>query len=208
VVGNIHQLGQAKDISPEVYLAYLQAPVDWPYRSLIIRAAGDPMKLVREVEKAVWAVNREMPISNLRPMEQVLADSVAQPRIFALLLGLFAGLALVLAALGIYGVVAYSVAQRTHELGVRMALGARRSDVFRLVVGQGMYLTLIGLGIGLGGALALTRFLRAFLFGVGPTDRMTFGLVALSLGVVALLACYIPARRATKVDPRVALRYE
>ncbi|MGA3323126.1 MAG: ABC transporter permease [Terriglobia bacterium] len=208
VVGNVHQLGQAKEVSPEIYLSYLQDPVDWPYRSLIIRTAGDPMKLVKEVEQAVWSVNREMPISHIRPMEQVLAESVAQPRIFALLLGVFAGLALVLSAIGIYGVVAYSVAQRTHELGVRMALGAEPSDVFRLVVGQGMCLTLIGLGIGLGGALALTRFLRAFLFGVGPTDRVTFGLVALSLGMVALIACYIPARRATKVDPTVALRYE
>ena len=208
VVGNIHQLGQAKEVNPEIYLSYLQEPVDWPYRSLIIRAAGDPMKLAKEVEQAVWSVNREMPVSNIRPMEQVLADSVAHPRVFALLLGLFAGLAIVLAAVGIYAVVAYSVAQRTHELGVRMALGAKRSDVFRLVVGQGMRLTLMGLGIGLGGALALTRFLRAFLFGVGPTDPATFGLVALSLGTVALFACYIPARRATKVDPMEALRYE
>jgi putative ABC transport system permease protein len=208
VVGNVHQLGQAKEVSPEVYLSYLQDLVHWPYRSLIIRAIGDPMKLANGVEQAVWSVNRDQPITNVRPMEQVQAESVAQPRIFALLLGVFAGLALVLAIVGIYGVIANSVAQRTHEVGVRMALGAQRSDVFRLVVGQGMYLTLIGLGIGLGGALALTRFLRAFLFGVGPTDLVTFGWVALSLGTVALLACYIPARRATKVDPAVALRHE
>ncbi len=208
VVGDVRQLGQASETNPEVYLSYLQDPVDWPYRTLVVRSEGAPLKLVGLVEQAVWSVNKDQPISNIRTLEQVLADSVAQPRIFSLLLGVFAGLALVLASVGIYGVVSYSVTQRTHEVGVRLALGAEQVDVLRLVVGQGMLLTAIGLGIGLAGALAMTRFLARFLYGVGPTDPITFVLVAMTLFMVALLACYIPARRATKVDPMVALRYE
>ncbi|MGO9273142.1 MAG: ABC transporter permease [Terriglobia bacterium] len=208
VVGDVRQLGQASDTSPEAYLSYLQDPVGWPYRTLVVRSTGDPLKLVGLVEQAVWSVNKDQPVSNIRTLEQVLADSVAQPRIFSLLLGVFAGLALVLASVGIYGVVSYSVTQRTHEVGVRLALGAEQVDVLRLVVGQGILLTAIGLSIGLAGALALTRFLARFLYGVRPTDPITFVLVALTLFVVALLACYIPARRAAKVDPMVALRYE
>jgi putative ABC transport system permease protein len=208
VVGNVHQLGQASEASPEFYLSYLQDPVDWPYRTLIVRSAGDPVKLAGLVEQAVWSVNKDQPVSHVRTMEQVLSESVAQPRIFTLLMGVFAALALALASVGIYGVVSYSVSQRTHEVGVRMALGAERIDVLRLVVGQGMSLTGIGLGIGLGGAVALTRFLSSFLFGVHPTDFITFAAVALTLAGVALLATYIPARRAMKVDPMVALRYE
>ena len=208
VVGNVHQLGHASEASPEFYLSYLQDPVDWPYRTLIVRSAGDPVKLAGLVEQAVWSVNKDQPVSNVRTMEQVLSESVAQPRIFTLLMGVFAALALALASVGIYGVVSYSVSQRTHEVGVRMALGAERIDVLRLVVGQGMLLTGIGLGIGLGGALALTRFLSSFLYSVRPTDPITFAVVALALAGVALLATYIPARRAMKVDPMVALRYE
>ena len=208
VVGNVHQVGQASESSPEVYLSYLQDPVDWPYRTLTVRTAGNPLKLVNLVKQAVWSVNKDQPVSNIHTMEQVLAESVAQPRIFTLLMGVFAALALGLASVGIYGVVSYSVSQRTHEVGVRLALGAERLDVLRLVVGQGMLLTGIGLGIGLAGAMALTRFLSSFLYGVRPTDPITFGLVAFVLAGVALLATYIPARRAMKVDPMVALRYE
>jgi putative ABC transport system permease protein len=208
VVGNVRQLGQASEPRPEVYFSYLQDPVFWPYRTLIVRSAGDPLKLVGLVEQAVWSANRDQPVSNIRTMEQVLADSVAQPRIFTLLLGVFAALALALASVGIYGVVSYSVSQRTHEVGVRLALGAEQFDVLRLVVGQGMLLTGIGLGIGLAGAMALTRFLSSFLYGVRPTDPITFAVVALALAGVALLATYIPARRAMKVDPVVALHYE
>jgi len=208
VVGNVHQLGQVSETSPEFYLSYLQDPVDWPYRTLTVRTAGDPLKLVNLVKQAVWSVNRDQRVSNIRTMEQVLAESVAQPRIFTLLLGVFAALALALASVGIYGVVSYSVSQRTHEVGVRLALGAEQFDVLRLVIGQGMLLTGIGLGIGLAGAMALTRFLSSFLYGVRPTDPITFAAVALVLAVVALLAAYIPARRAMKVDPMVALRYE
>ena len=141
-------------------------------------------------------------------MEQLLTDSVAQPRFYSLLLGSFAGLALVLAMVGIYGVISYSVAQRTHELGIRIALGARVQHVLILVMGQAMMLVMLGAVIGLGTAFALTRLLTKFLFDVNASDPMTFLAVALLLALVALVACYIPARRATKVDPLVALRYE
>ncbi len=208
VVGNVRQLGQASETSPEVYLSYLQDPVAWPYRTLIVRTAGEPLKLVGLVKQAAWSVNRDQPVSHIRTMQQVLEESVAQPRVFTLLMGVFAALALALASVGIYGVVSYSVSQRTHEVGVRLALGAERIAVLRLVIGQGMLLTGIGLGIGLVGALVLTRSLSSFLYGVRPTDPITFAAVALALAGVALLATYIPARRATKVDPMVALRYE
>jgi len=208
VVGNVRQLGPASETSPEVYLSHLRDPVAWPYRTLVVRTASDPLKLVGLIEQAVWSVNRDQPVSNIATMEQVLADSVAQPRIFTLLLGVFAALALALASVGIYSVVSYSVSQRTHEVGVRLALGAEQLDVLRLVIGQGMLLTGIGLGIGLAGAIALTRFLSSFLYSVHPTDPLTFAAVALALSGVALLATYIPARRATKVDPMVALRHE
>jgi putative ABC transport system permease protein len=141
-------------------------------------------------------------------MDQVITDTLWQPRFNLQLIGLFAGLALVLAAVGLYGVISYSVAQRTHEVGLRMALGAQRRDVIKLVVRQGMALALIGVAAGLLGAFALTRLLGSLLFGVTPTDAVTFVSVVLGLLAVALLACYIPARRATKVDPLVALRYE
>ena len=141
-------------------------------------------------------------------MEEIRSHSIAQPRLTALLLGVFAALALILATVGIYGVMAYSVTQRTHEMGLRMALGARASDVLALVVGQGMLLTATGIALGLAGAFAITRVLEKFLWGVRPTDPVTFIAVSLLLAAVALLASYLPARRATDVDPMVALRYE
>jgi putative ABC transport system permease protein len=141
-------------------------------------------------------------------MDEILADSVAQPRYQTMLLGLFGIAALILAAVGTYGVTSYSVAHRTHEIGVRMALGAEKSDVLKMVIGQGLKLTLMGVAIGIAGALALTRFLASLLYGITPTDPLTFLAVSVALMAVALLACYIPARRAANVDPMVALRYE
>jgi len=153
-------------------------------------------------------VDKDEPVSSVSTMQQLVSQSVAEPRFRTLLLGIFAGLAFLLAVVGIYGIISYSVSQRTHEIGVRMALGAERRDVLRLVVGQGMRQTLIGVGVGLLAALGLTRLLASYLYSVRPTDPMTFVVVSAVMLAVALLASYIPARRATKVDPLVALRYE
>jgi putative ABC transport system permease protein len=141
-------------------------------------------------------------------MQEIRAESVSSERLNLTLLSIFAGIALVLAIVGIYGVMSYSVTQRTHEIGIRMAIGAQTADVFRMILGQGMILALIGIGIGLVGAFALTRLMTTMLFGVAPTDPLTFAVIAGLLAAVALLACYLPGRRATKVDPVVSLRYE
>jgi len=208
IAGDVRQMGLRSESSPEVYVSYLQDPYQWPWMSLLVRTEADPLKLFPAIEQAVWSVDKDLPVSKPTTMDQIRSDSIAQPRVTALLLGLFAALALLLASVGLYGVMARSVTERTHEIGVRMALGAQRPEVFRLVVGQGMTLALSGAGLGLAGALAVTRALTSFLYGVRPTDPLTFTAVALVLGGVALLASYIPARRATKVDPMVALRYE
>jgi putative ABC transport system permease protein len=209
VVGDVRQSGFYEEQKFELYVPYAQerrgfvAP-----RDLIVRTSGDPSRLAGAVREAVWAVDKDQPISNVRTMDQVLAASVARERFQMLLLALFATLALVLACIGLYGVISYAVVQRTHEIGVRIALGAQSADVLRLVINQGMLLTLIGLVIGIAGAFAVTRVMTEMLFGVTATDPLTFAGVPLLLVAIAFLACYIPARRATKVDPLVALRYE
>jgi len=176
--------------------------------NFVVRTDGDPQALAAGVRAAVREIDPSLPVYGLRPMSEVVARSMVQPRFLSLLLATFSAIALFLAAIGIYGVMAYSVAQRTQEIGVRMALGAQRLHVLRLVFGQGFFLLVIGIVIGLGGAFALTRLMRTLLFEVTATDPLTYsGVVALLTGI-ALLACYIPARRATKVDPLVALRYE
>ena len=208
VVGDVRQGGLGAEPVPEVYLSYLQDPFAWPYLTMLVHTSVDPMKLVASIQSAIWSVEKDLPITSIKTMEQIRSHSIAQPRLTALLLSVFAALALILAAVGIYGVMAFSVTQRTHEMGLRMALGARASDVLALVVGQGMLLAGAGIVLGLAGAFAMTRVLEKFLWGVRPTDTFTFIVVSLLLVAVALLASYLPARRATRVDPMVALRYE
>jgi len=206
VVANTRHQGQSHDIDSEIYVPYLQRPE--ASMQLAVRTAAHPASLASAVRAQVVAIDPEQPIYNVSTLEQTLSDSVAPQRFNMALLGIFASIALSLATVGIYGVTAFSVTQRTHEIGIRLALGAQRQDVLKLVVGQGLKLTLMGAGVGMMGALALTRFLSSLLYGVTPTDPLTFVVVSLVLTSVALAACYIPARRATKVDPIVALRYE
>jgi putative ABC transport system permease protein len=208
VAGDVRQLGLQSESEPEVYVSYLQDPYLWPYLTMLIRSGSDPLKSYSTVEQAVWSVDHELPVSNPITMDQVRSNSIAQPRVTALLLGLFAALALTLACVGIYGVIARAVTERTHEIGVRMAIGARRVEVFRLVIGQGLVLALVGVGLGLAGAFAVTRVLANLLYDVRPTDPLTFSAVSLLLMALAAMASYVPARRATEIDPMVALRHE
>jgi putative ABC transport system permease protein len=206
VVGDVHQKALGEQPKPGVFICDLQEP-SGPV-NLVVRAQGDPRRLVRAIESQVHAVDSEVPIAEVRTMDQYVSNSVAEPRFNTILLGSFAALALVLAAVGIFGVVSYSVAQRTRELGVRRALGADTAGVMRLVIGQGMTLVLIGVAAGAMGALALTRLLTSLLYGIAPGDPLTFAACAGVLMLAALAACYLPARRAAKIDPMVALRYE
>jgi len=174
----------------------------------VMRTTGDPTGLSNVVRQQVLAIDPDQPIYEVQTMGQIWTDSVAPERLYLMLLGTFAAVALVLAAVGIYGVMAYSVTQRTHEIGIRMALGARQGNVLGMVIRQGMTLAAIGLVSGLGGAWLATRAMASLLFGISARDPMTFALISLVLAAVALGACFIPALRATKVDPMIALRYE
>jgi putative ABC transport system permease protein len=175
---------------------------------VVLRTTGDPLALGNSAREAIWSIDRDLPIPRIQTMEQNLSTRVAQRRLNMLLLGLFASVALVLSAVGIYGVMNYTVTQRTNEIGIRVALGAQIRDVLRLVVGEGMILALAGVVIGLVMTFAMTRLMASLLFGVSASDPLTFAAIAALLFGVALLACWIPARRATEVDPMVALRYE
>jgi putative ABC transport system permease protein len=191
---------------PVMYVNAAQSP--WQYMTLVVRSQNDPTELTAAVRREVAAVDKDQPLSEVTTMDQLFAKTVAPQRFNMLLVGLFAALALTLAAIGIYGVIAYSVTQRLQEMGVRLALGASGRDVLKLIIGRAMLTALIGVGLGLVAAFALTRLMSSLLFEVSATDRSIFaGLSILLLGV-ALIASYIPARRATKVDPLVALRYE
>jgi len=207
IVGSVKHASLDAEVKEEIYTSYNQTPF-WSNMTLVVRTAGDPMSVATAVRNEVRAVDKDLPVTRLRTMEAVLAGSVAQPRFRTLLLGLFGVMALLLAAVGIYGVISYAVTQRTQEIGIRIALGAQPRDVLKLVVGQGMLPALVGLGVGLIGAFALTWLVKGLLFSVSATDPATFVLVALLLASVALVACWIPARRATKVDPMVALKGE
>ncbi len=206
IVADVKQTGLTGEPYPEVYVPLAQSPLG--SMLIVIRTEVDPSSVVGPVRKGIAAMDRDLPIYGLKTLDQYCGQSLAQPRFYSLLLGLFAALALVLAAVGLYGVISYSVTRRTHEIGVRMALGAERKDVLRLVVSQGLKLALAGVALGIIGAFGLTRFLMSLLYGVKPTDPATFIVVALVLGGVALAACYLPARRATNVHPVEALRYE
>jgi predicted permease len=210
IVADVRQMGLDEPVKAEMYLPYQQVP-DWPGytpRDLAIRTLGDPMSIAGSVRQIVREVDPDQPISNIATMADVLGDEAAQRRIGMIMLAAFAGLALLLASLGIYGVLAYFVTQHTNEIGVRIALGANRRNILALVLKKGMGLTLLGIAIGLATSFAFTRLMSSLLFGVKSSDPVTFTVVPLLLAVVALLACWIPARRATKVDPMIALRYE
>ena len=206
VVGDVHLVGLEQDVRPAMY--WSNAQLSNSFMTVMVRSERDPLSLVGALKAQVAAIDPLQAVSSIRTMDDVAAESVRQPRFTTLLLGLFAGLALLLAAVGIYGVIAYSVTQRTHEIGIRMALGAERGAVLRMILQQGMLLVWIGLAIGLAGAFALTRYMETLLFHVKPTDPGTFAAVAALLVGIALAACWFPARRATRVDPIVALRYE
>jgi predicted permease len=195
-------------VMPELYLPYTQSKDRLAEPTLIVRTAADPTAIAAAVKQQIWAVDRDAPVTGLTTMDQIVSDSFAQPKFQAVLLGSFGLLGLILATVGIYGVISYSVTQRTHEIGVRMTLGARPTNVLRMVIREGMMLAGIGIVAGIGGALALGRVLRSLLFEITPTDPTTFVGVSIAVAFVALLACYIPALRALRVDPMVALRYE
>jgi putative ABC transport system permease protein len=176
--------------------------------AVAIRTSSDPGRLAGAVRKEVLAIDKDQPITSVLTMNEIVSRSIWQQRFYAMLFGIFAALALVLAAVGIYGVMSYAITQRTHEIGIRMALGADRRSVLKLTLGQGMKLAATGVLLGLAASYGLTRLMSGLLFNVSATDPQTFVSIAVLLVGVALLACYLPARRATKVDPLVALRYE
>jgi putative ABC transport system permease protein len=210
VVGNVRSQGRDESFHAELYVPYQQFPWVLTPEYLMVRTAPNvtPASVGHAVVEALHRVGPKQPVAELKTMDQVAREPLAQQRMMVALLGAFAGLALVLSGLGVYSVLSYSVSQRTREVGVRLALGAERRDVVKLVVRQGFRLTLSGVVIGLFGAIGLTRFLSSLLYGVKSNDSLTFIIVSIILTGVALLACYIPAQRATKVDPMVALRYE
>ena len=211
VVGNVKQMGLEVEARSEMYVPYAQDP-DLGFfsspKDLAVRVEGDPMAYAEPVRRAVWEVDPLQPVANVRPMEALLDQELSQRNVQASLLGAFAALALVLATLGIYGVLSYAVAQRRREIGIRMALGARSTRVLRTVVGQGLRLCGAGIAVGLLLSLALTRVLSALLFGVSASNPLLYAGVAAVLTAVAILASYLPARQAARVDPMIAIKAE
>jgi len=213
VVKSVKQDGLDSEPNPEIYLSLNQLSeksVGNYARSLTfaVRTDGDPMKLAGTIQSLARDINKDQPLAQIQTMEKVVSDSVVEPRFNTLIFTGFGTLALILSAIGIYGVMSYSVNQRVKEIGIRMSLGAQRSDIFRLVVGRGLGLASIGVAIGAAGAFYLAKYLETLLFEIKGTDPLTFTTVGALMVTVAILACYLPARRATKVDPMISLRYE
>ncbi|MBZ5538652.1 MAG: ABC transporter permease, partial [Acidobacteriia bacterium] len=206
IVGAVRDTGFDQQPRPTIYFPYLQSPDQT--MSMVVRTSAKPGVILPVIKTAIWSVDKNQPVFDVKTMDDIVSGVVSAQRVAFILLGIFAIVALALAAVGIYGVTSYSVSQRTQEIGIRMALGAGKDDVLRLVVGRGLALTLAGVGVGAATALVLTRFLSSILYAVRPNDPLTYLLVTIVLGLVALLACYVPARRAMRVDPMVALRYE
>jgi putative ABC transport system permease protein len=206
IVADVRNRDLNSDLRPGFFVPHSQIP--FSQMTIVVKTNGEPTSLVNAVQNEVHAMDRELPVFNVKTMDEYISASVAAPRFNATLLVIFAAVALILTIVGLYGVMSYSVAQRTNEIGIRMALGAQTGDVLRLIVSQGFKLVLLGLGIGLTAALALMKIISSLLFGVTTKDPLTFGAVAVLLAIIALLACYIPARRATRLDPLRALRYE
>ena len=206
VVGDVRQDGLTTEPRPTVYLAQVQSPGYITY--VVVRTAGQPEQLAAAIRHAVQKVDNNQPVTAIERMEHYVSAELARPRLYMTLLGAFASLALVLAVIGLYGLMAYTVTQRTHEIGIRIALGAPPRAVLRSILGQGAILTITGLAIGIPSAIALARFISSWLYGVTPDDPLTYAGVAALLSVVALVASFLPARRASRVDPVLALRYE
>jgi putative ABC transport system permease protein len=206
VVGDVKTNGLDEAVGPMIYWPHFQFPE--LFNTIVVRSDGEPSRLFPAMKAAIWAVKKNQAISKIETMDQVLSESLARRRLYMILLGVFAGAALLLAGVGIYGMVSYSVNQRIRELGIRIAIGAERGDVLRLVLGHGAKVGLLGIVIGIAAAPGLTRLMASLLFGVSATDPLTFTAVALLLTVVALAASFLPARRAMRVDPIVALRHE
>src|SRR5262245_31041460 len=204
VVADVKSYGVESPTPLQTYVPFVQGPPTnfW----LVVRTSGEPLQAVAAVENAIHSIDKDLPVFSIRSMDQLMGNSLGQRRLMLVLLASFAGLALLLAAIGIYGVISYSIRQRTHEIGIRMALGAQRLDVLKLILTQGARLSLLGIAIGIGAASALTRWMESLLFEVRPTDPLTFTVITVVLSLVSLFACFLPARRATKVDPMIALR--
>jgi putative ABC transport system permease protein len=208
VVGDVKHFGLDLPEQPALYSPYTQINPWKRWMTFAVRTQSDPAAMEQAVKAQIWKVDSQLPITKVQTMSEVAAASFAARRFNMLLLTLFAGLALILAAVGVYGVMSYAVTQRTHEIGIRMALGAQMGSVIKLIMKSGLLIAIVGVAIGLAGAFALTRLMTSLLFAVEATDKATFAIVSGCLLLIALLACYVPARRAAKVDPLVALRYE